>query len=174
MVASATSLARHAGTRPPWTWSHSRGRRWRSSRAWPISRFAAVVETPEHGTELGDTELRHRRTPLPGDRLLVLAPAGGERRGGVDRLRRVQIGPRRGQVEQVGAAWSSVALRSRAAARIPDASRSSTSGLLVEEREVLGGGHENHSSRAHRHSGLRKGDLWRSIFEQVNPRSALV
>ncbi len=46
MVASATARARHAGTRPAWTCAHSRGRRWRSSRAWPTSFFAAVVEIP--------------------------------------------------------------------------------------------------------------------------------
>ena len=33
MVTSATARARHAGTRPAWTCAHSRGRRWRSSRA---------------------------------------------------------------------------------------------------------------------------------------------
>ena len=33
IVVSATSRARHAGTPPDWTCAHSRGRRWRSSRA---------------------------------------------------------------------------------------------------------------------------------------------
>ena len=46
MVTSATRRARQAGTRPAWTCAHSRGRRWRSSRAWPTSFFAAVVEMP--------------------------------------------------------------------------------------------------------------------------------
>jgi hypothetical protein len=46
MVVSATERAFQAGTRPAWTWAHNRGSRWRSSRAWPISFFAAVVEVP--------------------------------------------------------------------------------------------------------------------------------
>ena len=46
MVASATVRARHAGTRPLWTCGQSRGRRWRSSRACPMSFFAASVEMP--------------------------------------------------------------------------------------------------------------------------------
>ena len=46
IVTSATARARHAGTRPACTCAHSRGRRCRSSSAWPTSRFAATVETP--------------------------------------------------------------------------------------------------------------------------------
>ncbi|KRE93006.1 hypothetical protein ASG76_16340, partial [Nocardioides sp. Soil774] len=46
IVTSATDLARKAGTRPDWTCAQTRGRRCRSSRAWPMSFFAAVVEMP--------------------------------------------------------------------------------------------------------------------------------
>ena len=101
MVASATSRARQAGTAPAWTCAHSRGRRWRSSRAWPMSFFAAVDEMPEDGAELGDAELRHQRTAGTGDGLLVLAAGDGERSSGVDRLRRVEIGPPGGDLEEL-------------------------------------------------------------------------
>ena len=93
MVTSATRRARHAGTRPAWTCAHSRGSRWRSSRAWPTSFFAAVVEMPEDGAELGEAELRDQRRTLTGDGFFVLATRDGERSGVVDRLRRVQVGP---------------------------------------------------------------------------------
>ena len=46
MVVSATVRARHAGTAPDCTCAHSRGSRWRSSRACPMSFFAEVVEIP--------------------------------------------------------------------------------------------------------------------------------
>ena len=46
MVASATARARRAGTRPAWTCAQSRGRRWRSSRAWPMSFFADTLVMP--------------------------------------------------------------------------------------------------------------------------------
>ena len=46
IVVSATVLARHAGTTPAWTCAHSRGSRWRSSSAWPMSFFADVVDMP--------------------------------------------------------------------------------------------------------------------------------
>ena len=102
MVVSATDRARHAGTRPAWTCAHSRGSRWRSSRAWPTSFFAAVVEMPEDGAELGEAELRHQRRTLASDRLLVLTTRHGERSRVVDRLRRVQVGPPGGEDEQLG------------------------------------------------------------------------
>ena len=102
MVASATERARHAGTRPDWTCAHSRGSRWRSSRAWPTSFFAAVVEMPEDGAELGEAELRHQRRTLAGDGFLVLGAWDGERSGGVDRLGRVEVGPPGGEDELVG------------------------------------------------------------------------
>ena len=117
-MASATSRARHAGTRPGWTCAHSRGRRWRSSRAWPISLFAEVVEIPRTAAELGDAELRHQRAPGAGDGFLVLAPADGERRGGVDRLRWVEVRPPGGE----GELSSGSAVLGRRAARI-EASR---------------------------------------------------
>ena len=93
MVVSATSRARQDGTAPEWTCAHSRGRRWRSSRAWPMSFFAAVDEMPEDGAELGDAELRHQRATLAGDGFLVLAARDRERGGGVDRLGWVEVGP---------------------------------------------------------------------------------
>ena len=55
----------------------------------------------QDGAELGEAELRHQRRTLTGDRLLVLTTRDGERRGVVDRLRRVQVGPPRGHDEQV-------------------------------------------------------------------------
>ena len=48
---------------------------------------------PEDGAELGETELRDQRRTLTRDGLLVLTTGHRERRGRVDRLRRVQIGP---------------------------------------------------------------------------------
>ena len=134
MVASATSLARHAGTRPAWTWPHSRGSRWRSSRAWPISRFAAVVDTPSTAPSSATQNSATAGHPSPGDGLLVLAPAGGERGGEWIDSGGCRSAHRAARSSRSAAARSSAALRSRAAARIPDASRSSTSGLLVEER----------------------------------------
>ncbi len=46
MVVSATIRARQDGTAPAWTCAQRRGRRWRSSRACPMSFFAAVDEIP--------------------------------------------------------------------------------------------------------------------------------
>ena len=40
--------ARHAGTAPEWTWCQRRGRRWRSSRAWPMP---LTMREPEAGTD---------------------------------------------------------------------------------------------------------------------------
>ncbi|CAM3868972.1 hypothetical protein NOZE110980_18590 [Nocardioides zeicaulis] len=54
---------------------------------------------PEDGAELGDAELRHQRTPLAGDGLLVVQARHGERGGVVDRLGRVQVGPAGSEVE---------------------------------------------------------------------------
>ena len=54
-----------------------------------------------HALELGDAELRHQRTPHTRDGLLVLTPRNRERRGRVHRLRRVQVRPPRGDLEEV-------------------------------------------------------------------------
>ena len=55
---------------------------------------------PEDGAELGEAELRDQRRTLTGDGLLVLTTGHGERSRVVDRLRRVQVGPLRGEDEQ--------------------------------------------------------------------------
>ena len=101
MVASATRRARHAGTAPAST------RRYNLGEAVPqLQRLSDQVLCrdrghAEHGAELRDAELRHQRAPLAGDLLLVLGPWNLERSGGVDRLRRVRIGPGTRQLEQL-------------------------------------------------------------------------
>ena len=96
-VASATSRARHAGTCPAWTAAQSRGRRCRSSRALPISRFAATDRDAQDCAELGAAELRHQRRPGSGEGFFVLAARDREPGGGVDRLRWVQVSPLRSE-----------------------------------------------------------------------------
>jgi hypothetical protein len=56
----------------------------------------------EGGAELGDAELRDQWGALSGDGFLVLAARDGERSGVVDRLRRVQVRPRRSERQLTG------------------------------------------------------------------------
>ena len=93
MVASATARARQAGTRPAWTCAHNRGQAVAQLEGVADELLRRRGRDAEDAAELGDAELRHQRRTLAGDGLLVLAPADGERRGVVDRLRRVQVGP---------------------------------------------------------------------------------
>ena len=83
----------------------------------------------QDGAELGEAELRDQRRTLTRDRLLVLTTRHGERSHVVDRLRRVQVGPPGRDDQEVAAARSSAAFRSRASASRSEAVRSSTSPL---------------------------------------------
>ena len=93
MVTSATERARHAGT--------ASGLDLRPQPREAVAQLEGVTDEllrrgrrdPEDGAELGEAELRHQRRTLTRDRLLVLTTRDGERRGVVDRLRRVQVGP---------------------------------------------------------------------------------
>ena len=97
MVASATVRARQAGTRAgvdlgPEAWE-------------AVAELEGVADEllrrqrrdPEDGAELGDAELRDQRAAGAGDGFLVLTPeepaADGERRGAVDGLGWVEVGP---------------------------------------------------------------------------------
>ncbi len=129
MVASATDRARHAGTRPACTWAHRRGRRWRSSRACPMSRFAETVEMPRTAPSSATQNSATVGTALTGDGLLHLEPdatAGGEGRGVVDRLGRVEVGPPGGDVQHVGGGAVFGGLACTSSASSPEASRSSS------------------------------------------------
>ncbi|CAM3779246.1 hypothetical protein NOZE110980_14880 [Nocardioides zeicaulis] len=55
-----------------------------------------------HRAELGDAELRHQRTPVAGDGLLVVEARHAERGSVVDRLGRVEVSPACGQLELTG------------------------------------------------------------------------
>ncbi|NYE36392.1 hypothetical protein F4692_001496 [Nocardioides cavernae] len=57
---------------------------------------------PQHRTELSDAELRHQGRTGSCDGFLVFAAGDGERGGGVDRLRPVEVRPPRGEIELTG------------------------------------------------------------------------
>ena len=67
-----------------------------------MSFFAAIVEMPRTLPSSAMQNSATRGQPVAGDGFLVLAAGSGERGGVVDRLRWVQVGPPRGEVELVG------------------------------------------------------------------------
>ena len=116
MVASATARARHAGTRPAWTCAHSRGRRWRSSRAWPTSFFAAVVETPRTVPSSARQNSATSGAPSPAMGSSCSQPGHGERR------RRRGSTPA-GAGRPTGQRATSRSAAARSSARLPDRGR---------------------------------------------------
>ena len=128
MVTRRRSRARHAGTAPEWTCDHSRGRRWRSSRAWPMSFFADVVEIRAR------RPARRTRTPRPAAALAArrgsVRPCHGTVNAAAEwiGLGRVEVCPAGGEVELT---WRLSAFSRSREARIeasrPEAVRASAS-----------------------------------------------
>ncbi len=126
MVVSATSRARQDGTAPAWTCAQRRGRRWRSSRAWPMSFFAAVDEMPRTApsSAMQNSATSGQPGPAMGSSCsqpgTVNAAAVWMDSGGWRSAQRAATS------RSSAAAWSSAALRSRASASRAEAERSSS------------------------------------------------
>jgi hypothetical protein len=171
MVVSATSRARHAGTCPAWTCAHRRGRRWRSSNEWPMSFFAEVVEIPRTvpSSATQNSATRGHPGPAMGSSCSRPSPPPMVK----DAAASMDSGGWRSAQPAARDSWRAAAASSVARAvlievRIPDASRSSTSGVLVEERrsEVVVMGTSQAGATDTRSAAER---VWISIFEQVSP-----
>ncbi len=123
-------------------------------------RATGVGGHPERGGELGETELRDQGRTGSGEREAGVAAAGDPGRGGVDRLRRVLLGPGHGGQQDVG--LGGVGRGTAVAGETEHVGR----GVQLCGRGVPGRRHGAKSTSDHRQFPGPKALLWKGNLEK--------